>query len=226
MERYYGNAKVVVLDTDTHFTEEDAIQYPDVKVIRQEEVSLGAPIKALTPTLTSDLNKIFSYVGNEYKKMIDISKKIGPVSEKYKGLVHFYGNWTRDDKKPFRDCYPYIVYHDRIGIGEFKDAMFDSLFVPLLATETYRKRGSMTYRIAEALMFGSIPLGFSDFKDIEKFLPEILIIDMNNFEKSINKTIDKFLEFSLEERTRIRDSVAFRIATEFSTERLFKEITE
>lgn len=226
MERYYGKTKIVVLDTDTHFTEEDAKQYSNVKVIRQEDVSLGAPIEALTPKLTSDLNKIFSYVGNEYKKMIDISKKIGPVSEKYKGLVHFYGNWTREDKKPFRDCYPFIVYHDRIGIGEFKEAMSDSLFVPLLATETYKKRGSMTYRLAEALMFGSIPLGFSDFKDIEKFLPSDLIIDMDHFEFNLHMAIEWLLDMSLEDRTALRDEVAAMVAKEFSTEKLFKEITE
>ena len=224
MDRYYGKTKIVVLDTDTHFTDEDRKKYPDVKVIKQEEVSLGAPIEALKPELTSDLNKIFSYVGNEYKKMIDISKKIDFVSNKYRGLVHFYGNWTREDKRPFREAYPNIVYHDRIGIGEFKEAMQDSLFVPLLATETYRKEGSMTFRLAESLMFGSIPIGFSDFKDIDKFLPEFLIVDMKNYERDIVNLIDTWLDCSLEERTQLRDLAADKVARVFSNERLYEEI--
>lgn len=226
LDHYYGKVKIVVLDLDLNFSLSDKIKYPDIRRISQEDISLGAPIESLLPEMSIDTAKIFSFVGNEYKKMIDISRKIDYVSNKYKGLVHFYGNWTREDKKPFRDAYPNIVYHGRIGIGEFSEAMSDSLVVPILGTEAYRKRGFMTYRIAESLMFGSIPLGFSDFKNIREFLPEELIVDMNEYEIDIERKISYLLNQTYEQRVELRDKVAKMLAKKFSIDNFYNEVTK
>lgn len=105
----------------------------------------------------------------------DIRLNISKYADYHYNMVHFYGNWLRQDKQQFRQKYPTIIYHDRIGIGQFNDAMSDSIGVPLLARNDYKENGFMTFRFVQSILFGSIPIGFSDFNHIDKYLPNELI---------------------------------------------------
>lgn len=132
----------------------------------------------------------------------DIKNNISDYSRICNNSVHFYGNWTRDDKKEFRSKYPYIIYHDRIGIGQFTKAMEDSIAVPLLARDDYKRNGFMTFRYVQSLMFGSLPVGFSDFYSINRFLPDELVVQANNLDNCINK-INMLRDYNI--RNQIRD---------------------
>ena len=58
--------------------------------------------------------------------------------------------------------------------------MSNSIGVPLLARDDYKQNGFMTFRYVQSILFGSLPIGFSDFNNIEKFLPNQLIAKSND----------------------------------------------
>ena len=187
--------KIVILDLDYNLTLQDINNINPYKILQQGSISkygkcisLGVDFNIIQELQKNNIkNKDFSYVGNEYERENDIKNNIAEYSKLRKNSVHFYGNWTRDDKKWFRDKYPYIIYHDRIGIDKFNQAMSDSIAVPLLARDDYKKNGFMTFRFVQAIMFGSLQLGFSNFYSIKKFLPDELIVQANNVNDCMKK---------------------------------------
>lgn len=198
LEKYMNTkTKIIILDLDYKLTKEDIDKIQPYKILEQGIkpkfgtcISLGVDPEVLFEILPKTKIKDFSYVGNEYEREDDIANNLDKYSKYYPNMVHFYGNWPREDKKWFRDKYPNISYHDRIGLGEFGDAMSDSYVVPLLAKQEYKDNGFMTFRFVEALMFGTLPVGYNNFFGIEKYLPDELIIDDGNFQSS-NNVINK-----------------------------------
>lgn len=134
------------------------------------------------------------YVGNRYERDDAINQYIVPISKRHPYSVWFYGNWTKYEDKYMdlqgRLKWREIQYHDRIGHSDFHSAYHDAVACPLLAKPEYFENGFVTARIQECLAFGSIPVGFSCHKDIDRYLPPELIV---NSADELDSLIDKLL---------------------------------
>jgi len=220
---HYQNTKtkIIIFDLDYKFTKEDEDRIKPWKVIetalnpREGHIGVFIPFDfdeiLQFPMFMPKSDKHLVYCGNRYNREIDFNEKLIPYSNKYPGTCHLVGNWMKDKHKEFREKNHNIVYHDRIGAQQFKENLQDALAVPLLATEEYKKTGFMTMRILETLLFGSIPIGFSDFFGIEKFLPKKLIVDMNNYEKSMEKVMNYLKYLGFTERIQLRRNLVKRL---------------
>ena len=149
-------------------------------------------------------NQHLVYCGSDYNRCKDIETKIVPYSNKYPGKIHFWGNWLKDSQKEFREKNKNIVFHDRIGGRRFREVYSRAIAVPLLSMEEYKKFGHMVMRILESILFGSIPIGFSDFYGIDKFLPKELIVDMDNYEKSMEDVMNHLKYMGYLDRINLR----------------------
>ena len=226
------NTKIVIMDLDYKLKKSDIKRVkPDLILEQAYEPkngvfqSLPIDIKYLKNLkITTKYNKLMSYVGNDYRRREDIIKKIIPFSKKHEGMVHFYGNWTRKDKKEFTDKYTSISYHGRIGLSGFKEALGDSVCTPLLAPNTYKNRGFMTPRIFESLVFGSIPIGFDDFNHIDKFLPKECIVKTSKCSSDIEKKVLKIKSMNKEKKKKLVDKIIKKISKYFSSKRFVDRI--
>lgn len=217
LDFYKNKAKIVIFDLDYKFSKEDEEKIKPWKVLetalfpKENHTSVFIPFDFTQMFEYSALNpnkeKALVYIGNNYERDFDFNNKIVPISKMFPDKVHLVGNWLKDSAKDFRDNNPQIQYHSRIGAQDFRGLYGNALAVPLLAKDDYKEKGYMTMRILEALLFGSIPLGFSDFKGIEVFLPKELIIDMNNFEASSKKTFDYLLNLNFLDRVELRKRI-------------------
>lgn len=211
---YKGKTKIVVFDLDYKFTEQDEEYVKPWKVLetalypKRNHTSVYIPFDFTQmfefSTLNFNKDKMLVYIGNNYERDFDFNNKIVPISKMFPDKVHLVGNWLKDSAKDFRDNNPQIQFHGRIGATEFRELYGNSLAVPLLAKEEYKEKGYVTMRILESLLFGSIPIGFSDFEGIDLFLPKELIIDMNNFEYSSKKVFDYLLSLNYIDRVELR----------------------
>jgi len=149
---------------------------------------------------------LLSYVGNFYNREEDINTKISPFAKNNPGRVHFFGNWMKDELAEFRSKNKGIIFHDRIGAQEFREAIGPACAVPLLSPNNYKTNGVMTMRILESLLFGSIPIGFSDFKGIENWLPKELIVkmDKDGYIDSMNEVVDNLSRMTWTKRNVLR----------------------
>jgi hypothetical protein len=193
-----SNTKVILLDLDYKILDEDRPKA--TKILEQginpkignETFYIPFDFEEMTQFITPIPNrtKLLAYVGNNYNREIDIKTKIIPFARNNSSKVHFYGNWMKDELKEFREQNKKILFHDRIGFNEFRNAIGDSCAVPLLAPEDYKKNGVMTMRILETLLFGSIPIGFDDFVGIKNWLPKELIVKMKDYDSSMSEVVD------------------------------------
>jgi len=124
-----------------------------------------------------DKIKHLVYIGNMYEREEMIEKYIIPYSNKFPYRIWFYGNWVNEPYKTKIDKYGWnkINYNGRVGHSKFYGIYSDAALCPLLAKKEYCKYGFMTARIIESLYFGCLPIGFSEFYKIEKYLPNYLI---------------------------------------------------
>lgn len=152
-------------------------------------------------------DKLLVYIGNNYERDDDLNNKLIPLSNLYPKKVHVYGNWMKEELKNFREKNNNIIYNSRIGANQFRKVLSRALAAPLLAKKEYKEKGYMTARILETLFWGSIPIGFSDFKDINLYLPQELIIDMNDFENSSKKVIEYLSVLGLLDRMELRQKI-------------------
>lgn len=177
--------KVILFDLDYEINEEDIDEIKPYKIIetavkpKKGRVSVDIPFDftEMTQFITMpvDDEKHLVYIGNDYNRREDIERKIIPYSKKYPYKVIFVGNWMTDDRKKLREKWSNITFKNRIGFNRFRDNLKDAVACPLLFPDEYKKNGFMTMRILEVLLFGSIPIGFSDFNGIEKYLSKSLI---------------------------------------------------
>ena len=190
----YKDTPIVLWDLDNKVTEDESRFY---KVIEtsikpkkgRERVYIPFDFSEILqfPLREVNLCKRLVYCGNDYERRKDIETKIVPYSIKYPFTVQFFGNWMKDEKKELRDKWNKISFNGRIDAQGFRPSLEGAVASPLLATEDYKERGHMTMRLLESILFGSIPLGFSDFTGINAFLPKELIVDMNDYEKSMER---------------------------------------
>lgn len=213
--------KLRILDFDLQMTKEDEerilnLGYTDVKILDQSLFPNKKIINRETcyiPFLFEDMmqfetpicnrSKLISYCGNWYNREKDF-EKIFKFAKNNPGRVHVYGNYMKDSLKEIRDKNSGVVFHDRIGFAEFRNAIGDAVCSTLLATESYKEFGNMTARILEVLLNGSIPVGFSDFAGIENWLPKNLIVDMKNYDESMNEVIDSLSRMPWTRRNKLR----------------------
>ena len=158
------------------------------------------------PTLTP-YDKIV-YVGNDYRRREDIEEKLIPFSIKYPKIIKFYGNWLKDSQKDIREKWNNIEFNSRVGFNSFREIYSHALFSPLLSPPDYKERGHMTARIIEILFWGSIPVGFSDFYGIEKWLPSQLIVNKDNTLENVYLNLKKMGFF---DRINLRNQLINRL---------------
>lgn len=129
------------------------------------------------PCLTSDLLQFdidermpsyhLGYIGSRYERDETIDRWIHPITPVRTHRAKFWGKWEpRDD---VRNRWPGIAFADRIGVRGFREAYSRVAVVPLLAKQSYYDSGFITPRSAEAVMFGSIPVGLEGHLGIEDY---------------------------------------------------------
>jgi len=222
------NIKLIILDLDLQMTNEDEQQlidfgYKDIKIFTQSLFPRSKIIPRETCYIPFDFDdmlqfetpipnraKLLVYVGNPYNRWNDINNNLVRVAKDNPGRVHLVGNWMKDQLKDFRDKNPGIVFHPRIGFNEFRQNIGPAIAVPLLATEDYKANGNMTMRILETLLFGSIPVGYSDFKGINTWLPKELIIKVDDPD-STNNILDNLAKMPWTKRNELRRTLVTKL---------------
>jgi len=214
---WQNGTPLVVFDLDYQFTEEDEKRVKPWKVIEQgikpknNHTTIFIPIDkeelSQFQTQIPYSNKELVYIGNFYNREKDFNSKLIPYAKKNPGVVWLIGNYMKDELKEFRDQNKEIVFHERIGFDKFKEFYNRSIGIPLLATEEYKNRGHMTARIVESILFGGIPIGFNDFYGIETWLPKELIIDMNNYNNSMEEVMNYLKNLGFFQRIDLRKSL-------------------
>jgi len=188
IEKYSnGKTKIIIFDLDYKLTEKDE---REVKPLCVLETS-NKPKKLFSPRISVEIpfdfdsimefsvdkaNKenAFIYVGNRYERDNSVEKYLVPLAKKEKINVNLYGNWLESGRDS-KERWPFFNYNTRIATRFFRGAYKNSGATLLLAKDEYTKRGFMTARILEAIFFGTIPIGVSDFYNIKKYLPDNLI---------------------------------------------------
>ena len=222
---YYSTtgARIIVWDMDYKLTPDDERRLASIGVRTILETSVSPkqviiprarvepPCRAedllLWPTANCDVGRKLVYVGSRYERDDVIDEWIRPVSDRFPGQVHFYGNWERT----LEDCqsrWPGVSFHGRISMKDFGDAYSTAVAVPLLAKKEYLEHGFITPRIWEAIIFGSIPVGLGSHKGIEQYLPSDLIARTPS---ELGSVVSMLAACTTDERNKYRTMVAERI---------------
>ena len=160
-------------------------------------------------TLPSDLGRKLVYVGSRYERDDVIEEWIRPVSERWPGAVHFYGNWTRPENlREAVRMWPRVNYCGRITTSQFWDAYGTAAACPLLAKRSYLETGFITPRIWEALLFGTIPVGLVTHRGIDRYLPDSLVARDPGH---LGEIVERLAGISLAERHALRREIVGRI---------------
>ena len=123
------------------------------------------------PTLPCDPKRKLVYVGSRYERDDVIDEWIKPISEMYPQEVEFYGNWLMPyNVGECRKRWPNVKLCDRIGVSGFRDAYGTAVACPLLSKRSYQTSGFITPRVWEALLFGTIPVGFAGHAGINQYV--------------------------------------------------------
>lgn len=206
--KYYKKQKIIILDLDYKLTLEDEKKLKEHNNIIifetsnnvKKQVFRRIPVEIpfyMTAKILERKNYNLEiiddivYVGSRYERDNMIEKYIIPYSKKHLYKVSFYGNWRKYPEKfeeLMKKGWTEIKYYNRVGHKDFNKIYSSGLACPLLAKDEYNRHGFMTARIQESLFFGCVPIGFKDFFNIEKYLPDFLIVDENN-------TIDNVIDY-------------------------------
>lgn len=181
---HYSGTPKVVFDLDYKLTEEDERKWDFDLVLETalDKKQQYSPRRiAWIPSYKEDLFQFsmkdavdkISYVGSRYERDDVIDRYIKRFAEVHPGIVQFYGNW-RDYPEQYSEAlqrWPGIIYNNRIAMRDFRQAYEDSIVCPLLGKAEYLKRGFVTARVLEALMFGTIPVGLNEHFGINAWTP-------------------------------------------------------
>lgn len=229
--------KLIILDLDGMLQNADedyiiALGYKNVIIYSQSQIHSTYKILRKTMYIPFDMSELLqheiktysgynhlTYIGNDYNRREDIDNNIKQYAKAFPSTVRFVGNWYQDFQTEYRNSLEGVLFYPRIGANEFKYFLSDSVAVPLLATNEYKKSGAMTMRILESILFGSIPIGFSDFYFINKWLPNKLIVDVSDSFYCLKSIIDYLLHMSIKDMHMLRALLAERL--EFHDARYF-----
>jgi hypothetical protein len=159
------------------------------------------------PTLPSDPWRELVYVGSRYERDDVITQYVGPVAARRPGRVEFHGNWLRDLQACER-LWPGVKFHDRVTMADFRRVYGSAVACPLLAKRSYMETGFITPRIWEALLFGTIPVGFTEHRGIREYLPDELVVGSSG---ELGAVADRLLFMTREKRDELRRSLVERI---------------
>jgi hypothetical protein len=170
-----------------------------------------------------DENNLATYIGNDYNRREDFDKKFMYLGAKHPGKVNLVGNWLKDSLIEYRANNDFINFHGRIGARDFHKHLKNAACVPLLATPEYKERGFMTMRLMETLLFGSIPIGFSDFAGIDQYLPHELIASSP---KDFETKALALSKLSSVERTILRNNVIRKVGPKYDAKIFVDKLLE
>jgi hypothetical protein len=182
--------KIIVLDLDHKVTLEDEKKWgftiiePAVKPRNQyiKRISSALPYKffKIYYQAIKDRNSLITYVGNNYERERAINDYIYPIStkERFKNKISFYGNWLKYSKifKEISAKWPYFNYFGKITKEDYLYVYGRSFTTPLLAKDSYYEYGFMTPRQVESVLYGCIPIGFSEHLGLDKYIPKKFIV--------------------------------------------------
>jgi len=219
LQHYLGTkTKVIIWDLDNKLTLSDELvlsEKGDFSIFEtavQPETQFVPRIRVEPPFLMEDVlqysscrvnkNKKIVYIGSRYERDDVIDEWLGSGED-----IHFHGKWDDDAKK----CWPHITFHERCTTKDFGGIYRDAAIVPLLAKRSYMKRGFITPRPIEALLFGSLPVGLAGHLGIENYvLPDFVV---NNHEElqNISRDVAKY-GCSSENRQLDREELAHKLS--------------
>lgn len=214
--------RIIVWDLDYKLTEQDEKEYridavletavaPRKGLVPRYRVEPPVAAKNLlerAPMLLNTSRKLV-YVGSRYERDDVIDEWIKPVSDRFPQQVEFYGNWTAEyNFAEVQARWPNVKYMSRISMKDFDKAYGSAVACPLLAKRSYLENGFITPRIWEALIFGTIPVGFKSHNGIEQYLPTDLIARDADHLCEIVKLLSICTP---EERQQYRNSIAAQI---------------
>lgn len=188
LRHYGGRIPIVVWNLDHKLTRTDIDMWSAAgagfRVIETSvEPTLGAT-RVHPPVVASELLQfpidarrpkyLLGYIGSRYERDEVLDEWIRPLVPKrmIKPRVRFWGKW-----EPREEClarWPGIMFSERIGIGGFRAAYSEVAAVPLLGKRSYFECGFVTPRIAEAVMFGSVPVGLAPHKGIGEYVEKVV----------------------------------------------------
>ncbi len=190
LEHYAGSdTRIIVWDLDYKLTHEDEVWLEDIGVSCVFETSLAPrsvvlPRIGIEPPTVTDLlmehptdgraSTLLAYIGSRYERDDVLDEWIRPIANRdaARGLVHFYGNWTKELRE-VQARWPGVVFHDRITTSDFLKVYRGAAGVPLLAKREYMGRGFITPRVWEALQFGSVPIGLQGHTGVSRYTPVV-----------------------------------------------------
>jgi len=198
------NTQIIVLDLDHKVTIEDEKKW-EFHIIEPAIQPKNQYIKRVSSVLPykffkiyyqgmKDRNSLITYVGNNYERERAINEYIYPISTKdrFKNKITFYGNWIKYDKvyKELITKWPYFNYLGKVTKEDYLYVYGKSYTTPLLAKDSYYKYGFMTPRQIESVLYGCIPVGFSEHLGIDKFIPKKFIVkDYNEYINLLNELL-------------------------------------
>jgi hypothetical protein len=192
MLEYYKNTntKIVIFDLDHKLTLEDEKKWcpdaifetswhPKEQWIQRIHTPIPCNFDAVVDAMIGVPNKFMQlvYVGSRYERDDVIDQYIKPFSDQRPSTVYFYGNW-KDYPELYKEAltrWPNICFNNRITVRDFADVYGEAVAVPLLGKRSYFESGFVVARIFESILFGSIPFGFAEHREINREVPEYLI---------------------------------------------------
>jgi hypothetical protein len=178
---------VIIWDLDHKLTAEDEVLWEPRAIFETSMLPLKLTmdrVPVMPPVLPEVLlehatrpcspTRKLVYIGSRYERDEAIDTWIKPVSEEFPFEVEFWGNWTNEPHlSEARERWPNVLLNGRIGMRDFRRVYSTAAAVPLLAKESYQKTGFMTPRPWEAIIFGSIPVGFYDHLGVREITPYV-----------------------------------------------------
>lgn len=171
---------IVAWDLDHKMTEEDERRW-DLDVIETAASPRRDHVRVEPPCVPSELLQFdiddrmpshhLGYIGSRYERDEEVDRWIGPIAPRNTHRAKFWGKWEPADE--VRQRWPGITFADRIGMRGFRDAYSRVAAVPLLAKSSYRECGFVTPRAAEAVMFGSLPVGLAGHVGISDYVVDV-----------------------------------------------------
>jgi hypothetical protein len=143
-----------------------------------------------------------AYIGSRYERDDVIDEWIAPLSKARPGAVRFYGKWDNDA----RERWPHIAYSGRITTSDFREAYRYASCVPLLAKRSYMDCGFVTPRPYEALIFGSLPIGFAGHLGIHRYC-----LDVATSPIELLRLVGSYSRMRLEDKDRARKQLAEKL---------------
>ncbi|MFE0132362.1 hypothetical protein ACFWY6_12440 [Streptomyces sp. NPDC059037] len=108
------------------------------------------------------------YVGNRQDRDEHFDRFFAPAASCFEHQVG--GKWTDTSR------WPHVSFLGRIPFEQAHHLYSGALATVLLLPKRYAEAGQMTQRIFEAVLAGCLPLAPADIRQVERFVPEALVV--------------------------------------------------